>query len=104
MRDHHRLGLAPGVRPQPPKARRLSHMQRRVSIEYRNRRRPRHPDGGKLLDMVAQGRLVAAGPAGDDQRRDLEADLFAIALPREHLEIEHAAKRLLRAFGKYFEN
>jgi hypothetical protein len=54
--------------------------------------------------MVAQGRLVAAGPAGDDQRRDFEADLFAIALPREQVEIEHAAKRLLRAFGKYFEN
>jgi len=60
--------------------------------------------GGKLLDMVAQGRLVAAGPAGNNQRRDLEADLFATALLREQVEIEHAAKRLLRAFGKYFEN
>src|ERR1700722_11915186 len=104
MRDHHRLGLARGVRTQHLKVRSLSHIQRRVSVEYRDRRRPRHPDGGKLLDMVAQGRLVAAGPAGDDQRRDLEADPFAVALPREQVEIEHAVRCLLWASAKYFEN
>jgi hypothetical protein len=54
--------------------------------------------------MMAQSRLVAAGPAGNDQRPDVEADPFAIALPREQVEIEHAAKRLLRTFVKYFEN
>src|SRR5271155_4088498 len=96
MRDHPWLGFARRVGAEHFKPRGLSYIQRAVAIEYRDRRRPRHTDGGKFLDVVAQRRLVSAGPAGDNQHRDFEPDPFAIALPIKQVKIEHASWYLQR--------
>ena len=72
-RDDHRLDLAGSIRSQNLEHRRLRQVEKAVAIEHRNRRRPRHADSGQFLDVMAQRRLVAAGPAGDDQRRRLHA-------------------------------
>src|SRR5712692_7491460 len=42
-------------------------------IKARYRARALHADGSKLGDMVLDGRLVAPGPAGDDEARDVDA-------------------------------
>ena len=50
--------------------------------------------------MMAQRRLVAAGPAGDDQGRDVEADPLAVALLGREVEFEHG----FYASAKNFQN
>src|SRR5579872_1867580 len=100
MRDHDGLDLAGRVRPEHLNARCLSHAERAISVEYRNRGRPRHADGCKLLDVMAQSRLVAAGPARDDQRCDVDVDPLGGALPGCELEFEHCFRCLHKTLCK----
>ena len=70
-RDDDRLGLARGVGTEHLEPLRLRQVCGRNAVVHRHRRRARHADRGELLDVVAKGGLVAAGPAGDDERVDV---------------------------------
>jgi len=83
--DHNRLDFARRIRPEHFEPPGLHHVVDGVAIEHRHRRRPRHADLGQFLDVMAQRRLVAAGPAGDDQRVGFDGDLIGPVreVPRE---------------------